>query len=318
MARLVFGPVPSRRLGQSLGINNIPPKHCTYSCIYCQIGRTTHLEINRREFYPVERIISQVEETINRLSVKIDFITVVPDGEPTLDVNLGHLAEEIKNITTIPLAVISNSSLLWREDVREDLLLFDLVSLKIDAIDQGIWKLVNRPHPKLVLERILDGIFVFSHDYKGKIITETMLVKNINDSRENIIGIASFLSNLRIDKAYIAVPTRPPAEKWVKPADEDKVLFAHEIFSERIGRDKVELLTHYEGALFHGVGDPIDSFLSIISVHPMRIDYAYKFLEKFGLDPEETLKGLLKEKKIVVKDYKGIKFVLRRIGREYS
>ncbi len=318
MVRLVFGPVPSRRLGRSLGVNNIPPKYCTYSCTYCQAGKTTHLEINRREFYPVERIISQVEEAINKLLVKIDFITVVPDGEPTLDKNLGRLAEGIKDVTTIPLAIISNSSLLWREDVREDLSLFDLVSLKIDTIDQKVWKLINRPHPELVLERILDGISVFSHDYKGKILTETMLVKNINDSRENITGIASFLSNLRIDRAYIAVPTRPPAEKWVKPADEDKVLFAHEIFSERIGRDKVELLTHYEGALFHGVGDPIDSFLSIISVHPMRIDYAYKFFEKFGLDPDETLKELLREKKIVVRDYMGIKFVLRRIRKEHS
>ncbi len=168
---ITFGPVPSRRLGRSLGINNIPYKICTYSCVYCQIGRTVNMTIKRRTFYDPMRVLKDVKirlEEVHRKGERVDYVTFVPDGEPTLDINIGKTAALIGDLG-IPVAIITNSSLLWREDVRQDLYNFDLVSLKLDAVSRDIWRRVNRPHRELSLEMILDGILEFRKNYKGKI-----------------------------------------------------------------------------------------------------------------------------------------------------
>ncbi|RLF68121.1 MAG: radical SAM protein, partial [Thermoplasmata archaeon] len=215
---ITFGPVPSRRLGRSLGINNIPYKICTYSCVYCQIGRTVNMTIKRRTFYDPMRVLKDVKirlEEVHRKGERVDYVTFVPDGEPTLDINIGKTAALIGDLG-IPVAIITNSSLLWREDVRQDLYNFDLVSLKLDAVSRDIWRRVNRPHRELSLERILDGILEFRKNYKGKLLTETMLIDGINYERE-IRKIADFVRKLSPDRAYIAVPIRPPAESWVRP-----------------------------------------------------------------------------------------------------
>jgi len=170
---IAFGPVPSRRLGHSLGINNIPPKICTYSCVYCQVGRTPRMQTEREAFYKKEKVLQDVEYKVNEVKKKdedIDYLSFVPDGEPTLDVNLG---EEIKllRILGIRIAVISNASLIWRKDVQNDLrradwvsLKIDWVSLKIDAVTEGTWQRVNRPRRILKLNKILQGILEFSRD----------------------------------------------------------------------------------------------------------------------------------------------------------
>ena len=198
MHRKIFGPVPSRRLGRSLGINNIPSKYCSYSCIYCQVGRTKNLTIKRRKFYDISSILNELIPVLNRLGEKsIDYITFVPDGEPTLDINLGKIAREIREITDIPLAILTNSSLLFMEDVRNDLTYFNLVSLKIDSVIDKIWRKINRPYGKLDINKILEGIIEFRDIYNGKIITETMIIKNINDSIEN------FKSNIDLSLIHI-------------------------------------------------------------------------------------------------------------------
>ena len=142
-----YGPVPSRRLGQSVGINHIPPKICTYSCVYCQLGRTISMQSERREFYSPEKVSreveTQVDKALNR-NEHINYLTFVPDGEPTLDINLGREIELLKPLG-IKIAVISNASLMWREDVRSDLLEADWVSMKVDAVTETLWRRVNRP-----------------------------------------------------------------------------------------------------------------------------------------------------------------------------
>jgi len=178
---LAFGPVPSRRLGRSLGINNIPPKTCSYSCIYCQLGRTTQHIIKRKSFYKPAEIFREVKRKVNKAisrNEKIDYLTFVPDGEPTLDVNLGREISLLRQIG-IPVAVLTNSSLIWREDVKEDLLKANLVSLKIDAATEALWRKINRPCKGLSLDRILDGIADFAEAFKGTLITETMLIDEI-------------------------------------------------------------------------------------------------------------------------------------------
>jgi len=306
--------VPSRRLGTSLGINNIPPKHCTYSCIYCQLGRTKHLEVERRKFYDPDEMVSQVVKAVEESNQKIDYITFVPDGEPTLDINLGKTAEKIKEVVSIPLAVLTNASLIFRDDVASDLQVFNLVSLKIDAVDVKTWRLINRPHPDLKLNKILDGIKDFTKSFNGIIITETMLVSGVNDSVSKCRKIAEFIRDLeRVDKAFIAVPIRPPSEPWVKPPGEDRILSCYSLMWECLGEGKVELMVGYEKSNFKLVGDPVKALLATTSVHPMRMDYARKYLSERGLNPDEVIADLVSKGEIVIAEYRGHKFIIRKI-----
>lgn len=315
MYKHVFGPVPSRRLGKSLGINNIPLKHCSYSCIYCQVGRTLHLEIKRKEFYSWRDIVDNVIKAVDKIGEKnLDYITFVPDGEPTLDISLGKEILEIKKNVSIHVAVLTNGSLLFHEDVRNDLSEADIVSIKVDAVTEDVFKKINRPHPDLNLIDILEGMIDFSKYYRGKLLSETMLVRKVNDSREEISKIARFIAELKPSRAYIAIPIRPPAESWVKPANEQAILMAYQSFLKQLP-GKVELLVGYETPYFEGTRkNPIEDLLAIVSVHPMRIDYAYKFLTKKGLDPEETIKNLIKNGKIVKIRYLNREFIMRKIS----
>ena len=314
METLAFGPVPSRRLGKSLGINNIPAKNCTYSCIYCQLGRTLNMMVERKAFYKPEEILKEVERKVKEATSRnerIDYLTFVPDGEPTLDINLGEEINLIKQIG-IPVAVITNASLLWREDVEKDLMDADLVSLKVDAVSEELWRRINRPHKSLSLSKILGGVSNFTREFNHKIITETMLVEGVEYAGE-FEKIAEFLKDLRsLDKAYIAIPTRPPAEKWVKPATEETLNRAFQTFTEKLGVDRVEYLIGYEGNAFAFTGNVEEDLLSITAVHPMRKEAVTEFLKKANADWKRVEK-LLSENKLVELEYEGNKYYMRRL-----
>ncbi len=302
---IVFGPVPSRRLGRSLGVNNIPYKICTYACVYCQIGRTLRMEIERRPFYNPKRIYEEVGKKIK--NERLDYITFVPDGEPTLDSNLGKEASMLRDFS-YPLAILTNSSLLWREDVREDLLNFDFVSLKLDAITPSLWKRIDRPHKSLELDKILEGMLDFRKIFRGKLVTETMLISNIDYGGE-MEKIADFLELLNPEIAYIAIPTRPPAEKWVKSAENSTVVRAYHIFSQRVRR--VEYLIGYEGSEFSGTGDFEEDILSITAVHPMREEAVLELLNKDRAS-FDILENLIKEGKLEVVKFEGKRYYIRK------
>ena len=216
---IAFGPVPSRRLGRSLGINNIPPKVCTYSCVYCQVGKTNQLMVERRSFYETREIFESVRRQVQLVRQKaqsVDYLTFVPDGEPTLDVNLGHEIDLLKSLG-IKVAVITNGSLIDRQDVQDDLIKADWVSLKIDAISKTCWRKINRPHPGLALDRILKGMLGFSKSFPGKLVVETMLLARPGIDIDGLRAMADFLSGLTPARVYLAIPIRPPAENWVQP-----------------------------------------------------------------------------------------------------
>ncbi len=277
---IVFGPIPSRRLGRSLGINNIPPKTCSYSCIYCQVGKTDLMSIQRKEFFSPDLIYNEVAAKIEQLKKAdetIDYLSFVPDGEPTIDINLGKTIKRLKAFG-IKIAVITNSSLLWDKDVKNDLLNADLVSLKIDSVFQKNWRKINRPHGLLELNKIMKGIEDFSNSFKGKLITETMLVKGINDSIESLYKTAGFIKQIHPEKAYVLVPTRPPAEANIKVPEDRIITEAHQIFSSVTGNAK--LLVYDEDNNFSFFSDIEQELLSIVAVHPMRKDAVKKFLNK--------------------------------------
>lgn len=312
-----YGPVPSRRLGQSLGINHIPPKVCTYSCVYCQLGRTINMQSERQEFYPPDEIFSDVEEQLARVRSKnehVDYLTFVPDGEPTLDVNLCREIELLKPLG-IGIAVISNASLMWREDVRSDLLDADWVSLKVDAVTEGLWRRVNRPHKALKHEAILEGMKEFAEIFEGEMATETMLIHGINDSGEEAEKIVDFLAELNPHKAYVAIPTRPPAERWVTPADEEALNHVYQIFDEKL--IDVEYLIGYEGDAFAFSGNLEEDLLSITSVHPMREEAVNELLYKAGSN-WNTVERLIKEQRLVEIEYMGKRFYLRKLPSHIS
>ncbi|ADT85165.1 radical SAM protein [Thermococcus barophilus] len=310
---IAFGPVPSRRLGKSLGINNIPDKVCSYACVYCQIGRTIRMEVKRKTFYNPELILKEAKEKLEKARAKgehVDYITFVPDGEPTLDINLRKETELLKELGT-PLAILTNSSLIWREDVREDLLEFDFVSLKLDAVSEQLWRKIDRPHKSLKLNEILNGMLEFRKEFKGKLVTETMLINGV-DYGDEFEKISKFLKKLEPDIAYIAIPTRPPAERWVKPASEETINRAFQIFAEALGSDRVEYLIGYEGNAFVFTGNVEEDLLSITAVHPMREDAVEDFLKKANAD-WSVVEKLLKEEKIIELEYEGRKFYMRKL-----
>ncbi len=308
----VFGPVPSRRLGRSLGINNIPPKLCTYSCVYCQLGNTIDMRYEREVFFDPEEIYEETRkkiESVKERGERIDYITFVPDGEPTLDVNLKREIRLLKEFG-IKVALITNSSLLFEKDVRDALSLLDWVSVKIDAICERTWKRIDRPHKRFVLSDILKGIEMLRENFKGTFTTETMVVNGINDSLEEIGKIAEFTARISPDKTYISIPTRPPAESWVHPPSEEVINQIFQIFiSQRIN---TEYLIGYEGSEFAFTGNAEEDILSITSVHPMREEGMREFLLKSGKD-WEFIHDLIERGLLVELEFEGKKFYMRKL-----
>ncbi|MCK5620554.1 MAG: radical SAM protein, partial [Candidatus Krumholzibacteria bacterium] len=181
-----FGPVPSRRLGQSLGINNVPAKTCSYGCVYCQVGRTNLMQIRRQFLYEPEEVFDVVQDKVKKTLAageRIDYLSFVPDGEATLDVNLGREIDMLR-VLKIDIAVITNGSIIDDPDVQHELARADLVSLKVDAVREGAWRRVDRPHGRLDLDSILEGMLTFSKMYDGRLMTETLLVHGTNDGED--------------------------------------------------------------------------------------------------------------------------------------
>lgn len=308
---LTFGPVPSRRLGRSIGINNIPPKICTYSCVYCQIGKTSKMKIQPQVFYLPSEIFREVQDKVKKSKEKgepIDYLTFVPDGEPTLDINLGQEIKLIKSLG-IKIAVISNSSLIDQKQVRENLQEADLVSLKVDSVEEEIWRKVDRPNRNLSLKDILTSMLKFKENFKGEIITETMLVKDINDNSQGIKRVANFLAKLKPSRAYLSVPIRPPADSWVQSPSEEVLNQSYNIFKEKV--DQVECLIGYEGNAFAFTGEVEEDILSITSVHPMREDALKDFFGRANSD-WSVIERLIKQGKLVESEYEGHKFYIRK------
>ncbi|TET74340.1 MAG: radical SAM protein [Candidatus Heimdallarchaeota archaeon] len=302
--KYVFGPVPSRRLGRSLGISPIPPKTCNYSCIYCQLGRTSVLTNERKMFFPVQNIVKEVKKALEKEHV-IDYITIVGDGEPTLYLGLGELIEEIKAFTNIPVAVITNGALLYDQEVRKELLLSDVVLPTLDAVEERMFRIINRPHKDLKLELIIEGMRKFREEFSNQIWMEVMLVKDKNDSKETTLAIKEILDELKVDKTFINVPIRPPAESWVK-------IPTNEVLAEAQRNLNAESIAHFENLLIESVdrdASPEEQILSITKRHPLREDQIMTLFPNLNEEEiKKMLEGMSKKGLIKIEKYMNRRF----------
>lgn len=258
----IFGPIPSRRLGRSLGISPIPKKTCNYSCVYCQLGRTDKMTNTRKEYFPLEVIIQEFKDYLKEID-DFDVVSIVGEGEPTLYSRLGELIDQIKTIVDKPVAVITNSALLYEKDVQEALMKADIVLPSLDAYNEEVYKKVDRPFGKLDFNRELNGLIEFSKLYKGELWLEVMLVKNMNSSRNDIDEFKKIIDKINHDRVYINTPVRPPAESFVQVADSDEINYA----VEKLNGISIDKLT--SGSFFSEIPDNYEAILNIIRRHPM-------------------------------------------------
>jgi wyosine [tRNA(Phe)-imidazoG37] synthetase (radical SAM superfamily) len=273
------------------------------------------MQNDRGFFYEPEDIFRDAQGRLaeaKKAAERVDYLTFVPDGEPTLDVNLGKEIELLK-VLEVPVGVITNSSLMARDDVREEMCKADWVSLKIDAVQEGVWRRINRPHKAIRLSLILDGILTFAKAYAGKLVTETMLIKGINDNDDCMKEVADFLHRLQPCQAYLSIPIRPPAEAWVRGSDEFALNQAYQIFADKVKR--VEYLIGYEGDAFAFTGNIEKDLLSITAVHPMRKEAVETLLSR-AVSSWDVVDRPVAQGDLAATKYDGHIFYLRRFTKD--
>ena len=304
--KYVYGPVPSRRLGKSLGIDTIPLKTCNWNCVYCQLGRTKPLTNKRMDYFPSYDILTEVKlALISKKEEKFDWITFVGSGEPTLHASLGWLVHGVKMLTDIPIAVITNGSLLFKDEVRDALTGASIVMPTFDAGSAELYRKINRPHPEATFERHIEGLCTFRREYPGKLWIEVMLVKGLNDSENALRDIITILDWVKPDKIHINLPTRPPVETWVQPPDEEGIKRAATILGE-----VAQVVRPAEGAFTLNEHENLaDAVINIITRHPMRQDELERTLVQ--LAPEhvnEVLEDLKSSGRAQVVERYGVHF----------
>ena len=219
----LFGPVPSRRLGRSLGVDLVPFKVCPIDCIYCEVGRTTFKTIRRDEYVPTEEILDELRQKLAE-GAPIDVITITGSGEPTLHNRLGEIIQRIKALTPIPVAVLTNGNLLYDAVVRHDLAAADMVLPSLDAADAHTYARINRPCEEATFERLVEGLLVFRREYRGRIYLEVFFVAGVNDSEEQAQKMRALIDQIKPDRVDVNTVIRPPAESDSRAVDPHRLL----------------------------------------------------------------------------------------------
>lgn len=310
----VFGPVLSRRLGLSLGVDPVASKTCNWNCVYCQLGMTFPMTGTRRRFCDPGQVIGEIVEQIGvPREKKIDWITFVGSGETLLSIDMGILIDAVKSMTDIPVAVITNGSMLGEREIMEELRSADAVLPSLDAGTEDLYIRINRPMPAFSFQRHMEGLRRFRETFSGKLWIEVMLLKGINDSEEAIESISDRIEEINPDQVHLLTPTRPPAESWVYPAGYETLLLASSIigrkFSILVPEEPIQNLKILSGSFSQSVKD-------IVKRHPLREEAVLLILG--GVPPEEArsaMEELLSDGSISVIGRMGIRFLVDRPSR---
>ena len=297
--RYLYGPVPSRRLGRSLGIDLVPHKICTYDCIYCQIGKTTKKTLLRKEYVPVKEVLEEVERFLQKESASVDHLSLSGSGEPTLHSKIRSIIEGIKSLSSIPVAVITNGSLLCEREVREDLLQADVLLPSLDAVSPEIFMKINRPHKKLSIERVIEGMVEFRKIYKGQIWLEILFCKGVNDGQDELLKMKSAIDRIRPDRIHLNTVVRPPSEEWVKPLSQKELEKIKAFFGER-----ASIISEFDRHLTYVTKEDIkDGILRILKRRPLSLSDLSKWMGIPQKELEQQIASLSQEGKIKSRFY---------------
>jgi wyosine [tRNA(Phe)-imidazoG37] synthetase (radical SAM superfamily) len=259
----LFGPVPSRRLGRSLGVDLIPPKTCPYNCIYCEVGPTTR-QTRRRFSHQPEAILQEMADYLEAPGVRPDVITLAGSGEPTLNLELGRIIREIKAMTAIPVAVLTNGALLYRPEVRRELAAADVVLPSLDAARDETYRTINRPRPELSLESLLDGLISFRREFRGQIWLEVMLLKGLNDTEAELDLLRRAIREIAPDQIQLNTAVRPVVTAAARPLDAGEMAAAAACLG-----GPVSVIAAFAREDIDGGQCPDDNFVEMLSRRPM-------------------------------------------------
>jgi len=276
----LFGPVPSRRLGLSLGVDLVPMKTCSLSCIYCQVGETPQTTLERREYVLADEVLDE----LNRFFAEgrdTDWVTFSGSGEPTLNSRIGDIMAGIKKITDKPICVITNGTLLWGPAVRKDILLADAVMPSLDSAVEETFKRVCRPHADLNVSRIIEGLESFRKEYAGKMWFEIMLVAGINDSERELSALRDAVERIRPDVVQLNTVARPPAEPYAIPLTPERMEEIRQFFG-----DRAEVIASFKGSAKHSTGSPEDMIREYLKRRPGKLE---DLILSLGIDEKEAL-----------------------------
>ena len=294
--KYVFGPVPSRRLGLSLGIDLVPFKTCTFNCLYCECGPTTNLTLLRKEYVPTEEVIKELKQVLST-SPDLDWVTFSGSGEPLLNSQISKILKIIKKYSNKPCCLLTNGSLFYLKKVRKEVKDFDLIIPSLDASDEETFIKINRPHEKLKFEEIIGGLIELRREFKGEIWLEIMLIRDLNDSSSHAQKFKKIISKINPDKIQINLPVRAPAERWVKPPLKKNI----SQFLKNLGLEKVELIFQKRVPFQLGIKKYTENkILNLLNRRPL----TFKELEiLFDIDSKKLKRILqfLLEKKLISK-----------------
>jgi wyosine [tRNA(Phe)-imidazoG37] synthetase (radical SAM superfamily) len=291
--KFVFGPVPSRRLGRSLGVDLIPFKTCTFDCVYCQIGRTTHHAVERREFVPMDQVLVHLKDALAS-GPKPDYITLAGSGEPTLYSRLGDLIDQIHALTDVPVDIITNGSTLWMDDVFEEIVKADLIIPSLDAGDEKTYMDINRSVIEITFEKLLAGLNRLRQTCPEKVWLEVFLIKGLNDSPDHVRKIADLIRPMNFAKVQLNTAVRPPAEKFVQCVSAGDLEKLAGFFTPR-----AEIIADFPAPKIEGQCQVYaDAILDMLRRRPCTLDDIVAGLNVRKHEVIKILDALVKENKI--------------------
>jgi wyosine [tRNA(Phe)-imidazoG37] synthetase (radical SAM superfamily) len=292
--RYLYGPVPSRRLGRSLGVDLVPPKICTYDCVYCQVGKTTEKTLQRSEYVPTEEVVEEVKDYLSKGDVSIDHFSLSGSGEPTLHSQIGLVIDGIKRMSTIPVALLTNGSLLYLEEVRDDLRQADIILPSLDAASKEVFARINRPHKEISLQKVIEGLVELRKAYQGQIWLEILFCKGINDGENELYQMKRAVDRIRPDRIHINTVVRPPTEPWVAALNLEEMEKIEAFFGE-----KASIISEFDRHPLSLPGINVKGeIFRILKRRPLSLVDLSKRMAMSEEELEATMKPMLEEGKI--------------------
>lgn len=283
MKKHLFGPVPSRRFGRSLGIDCNLPKTCSLDCVFCQLGPTTHKTVHPQTAVSPEALLQEIQHWLEN-DGQADILTFSGSGEPTLHPGLGEIIDGIRSLTSLKILLLTNGTLFDRPSVRSAAQKADLVKYSLSAWDQGSFERINRPHPDLSLENVLEGLYTFRSQFSGQLFQETFVIQDLNDQPEQMQKIAALSKSLLPDRIQLNTAVRPPAESWVQPVNQDRLLELAEYFDPR-----AEIIAEFRTDQHPEISPTSEAILEMLKRRPCS---GKDIAQSFGLHPNEAAKYL--------------------------